>query len=320
MAPSPESARILVVDDDAQVRSFLEELLSEAGYEVELVSDGVAALKAVERASPDLVLLDVVMPGMGGLEVLRILKAPTDLRFLPVILLTGDTDIETRLRGLKLGADDYLTKPANSQEVLARIEALLRIKRLQDRIADSRRELQDAALIDPPTGLYNARYLELRLNDEFKRAERYNEPIACMLIQIEDWLGLSAALDPEQEAEVVKAIAGLVRSGVREFDVVMRTGADRFVVLLPRTHFAGSMAVAGRLWSAIRTNRFQLPGPANQLVVSVGVAFYPDRDVSTAEQLMEKVEGALVKARDQGPGQICLYQQTAYLFRPDQGE
>lgn len=320
MASTPEATRILVVDDDAQVRSFLAELLAEAGYGVELVADGAAALKAVERNSPDLVLLDVVMPGMGGMEVLRILKAPTDLRFLPVILLTGDTDIETRLRGLKLGADDYLTKPANSAEVLARIEALLRIKRLQDRIADSRRELQDAALVDPATGLYNARYLELRLHDEFKRAERYNEPISCMLIQVEDWPTICEALEPEQIAEVIKAIAGLIRVGVREFDVVMRTGSDRFVVLLPRTHFAGSMAVAGRLWTAIRTNRFQLPGKAKQLMVSLGVAFYPDRDVNSAEQLMDKVERALGKAREQGPGQICLYQQTAYLFRPDQGE
>jgi len=319
-AVAAERARILVVDDDKQVRSFLEELLVEAGYAVELVSDGRTALGIVEREPPDLVLLDVVMPGMGGLEVLRIIKAPNDLRFLPVILLTGDTDIETRLKGLKLGADDYLTKPANSEEVLARIEALLRIKRLQDRITDSRRELQDAALIDSQTGLYNARYLELRLRDEFKRAERYNEPISCLVMVLEGWADAQAALGAERAGAVLKTVADLVRSGVREFDVVMRTDADRFVILLPRTHFAGSMAVAARLWNAVRTNRFQFPGRAKDLLVSIGVAFFPDRDVTSAEQLLAKVERALEKARAQGPGQICLFQQTAYFFTPDQAE
>lgn len=320
MAASVESARILVVDDDAQVRSFLEELLCEAGYGVDLVADGRAALKRVELDPPDLVLLDVVMPGMGGLEVLRIIKAPNDLRFLPVILLTGDTDLETRLRGLKLGADDYLTKPANSEEVLARIEALLRIKRLQDRISDSRRELEDAALVDPLTGLYNARYLALRLGDEFKRAERYNEPISCLVMMLEGWAGICAEIGLDSADDVIKVVSGLVRSGVREFDVVMRTEADRFAVLLPRTHFAGSMAVAGRLWTALRTNRFQFPGKAKRLEASLGVAFFPDRDVTSGEQLMAKVERALSRARAEGPGQICLFQQTAYFFRPDQGE
>ena len=319
MTPT-DSARILVVDDDERVRSFLKELLEEANYRVELVEDGPQAIKAVEVDRPDLVLLDVVMPDLGGLEVLRILKAPTEARFLPIILLTGNTDMDTRLRGLKMGADDYLTKPANGGEVLARIEALLRIKRLQDQIADSRRELEDAALTDPATGLYNLRYMETRLKDEFKRAERYNEPLSCLLLEIHGLLAVKDVLDSQAYGELLSLLASLIRSGVREFDVVVRNGPERFSVLLPRTHFAGSMAVAGRLWKGVHSNRFQFPAPARKLEPTLGVAFYPDRDVATARQLTEKSELALTRAIAQGPGQICLYQQTAYFFRPDQGE
>ncbi len=313
-----EPARILIVDDDARVRQYLRELIAEAGYRVDEVADGSAALARVERERPDLVLLDVVMPGMDGLEVLRFLKAPGEERFLPVILLTGDTDDETRLRGLRLGADDYLTKPANGREVLARIEALLRIKRLQDRLTASRQQLEDASLVEPVTGLYNARCLELRLGDEFKRAERYNEPLSCILLEIEALATLRAELGGRIDEQLFGPLAAVVRSGVREFDVVARSSAARFAVLLPRTHFSGAMAVAGRLWRAVREQRPHWPGAARTLQLVVGAAFFPDRDVDSGPALLAKAERALALARQQGPDRVCLLQRTAYFFQPDQ--
>ena len=311
-----EQASILIVDDDSRVRTFLKNLLESKGYKVMWATDGQQALDRVEENRPDLVLLDVIMPRLGGLDVLRVLKSPEERQFLPVILLTGDTDLETRLQGLKLGADDYLIKPADSREVLARIEALLRIKRLQDQIAGSRRELEDNSLLDPVTGLHNAQYLKIRLADEFKRAERYNEPLSCILLCVENIIGLRKERG-EQFDEWFKGLAGVIRAGVREFDLVVRERDDRFVILLPRTHFAGSMAVASRIWTSVRTCRSHWTGQAGQLELSTGVAFYPDRDVTTQDQLIDKVERALDKARGEGLGYICLYQQTAYFFKPD---
>ncbi len=314
-----ETARILVVDDDEQVGHYFRVLLERAGYRVDLAADGRQALRQVEADPPDLVLLDVILPGLGGLEVLRILKSPKEVDFLPVILLTGDSDMDTRLHGLKLGADDYLTKPAKAEEVLARIEALLRIKRLQEQIASSRRELEDSALTDAVTGLYNDRYLEIRFSDEFKRAERYNEPLSCIEMVTESFDDLRGELGQAGIDELIKEVAAIIRAGVRDFDVVVRSAEDRFVILLPRTHFAGSMAVSGRIWKAVRANRLHWTGRAQQLEVTLGVAFYPDRNVFTAQQLKDKVEQAVIRAQEQGSGQICLFQQTAYFFRPDQG-
>lgn len=313
-------AKILVVDDDERVRQFLKDLLKEADYEVDLVPDGAQALKRIETEPPDLVLLDVIMPGMGGLEVLRFLKSPQQPGFLPVIILTGDTDMDKRLKGLKLGADDYLTKPVNANEVMARIKALLRIKKLQDQMASSRKRLADESITDPVTGLYNTRFLRMRLKDEFKRAERYNEPLSWISILVEGWDELSGEL-PEDLLEGIKRdIAGVVRAGVREFDIVVQSDDDKYTILLPRTHFAGSMAVAGRLWKSLIATRTQWPAQAKELLLTIGVAFYPDKDVATARQLEQKVDTALEKARKEGKGQICLYQQTAYFFQPDQGE
>ena len=310
-------SRILVVDDDERVGRHISELLQRAGYRVDLAADGQRALRLVEECRPDLVVLDVVMPGMGGLEVLRILKSPQDQNFLPVILLTGESDMDSRLLGLKLGADDYLTKPADAKEVLARIETLLRIKRLHDQVAGSRGDLEDASLIDTVTGLYNDRYLKTRLCDEFERAERYNEPLSYQALVIEDFEDLRRELGQARINKIVLEVAAIIHACVREFDEVVRSADNRFVILLPRTHFTGSMAISGRIWKAVRASRLNWTGRAKQLEVTFGVAFYPDRDVATAEQLTHKVEQAVSRAREQGPGRICLFQQTAYFFQPD---
>ena len=313
-------AKILVVDDDERVRQYLKDLLEEADYEVVLVPDGTHALKKIETDHPDLVLLDVIMPGMSGLDVLRFLKSPQQTGFLPVIILTGDTDMDKRLKGLKLGADDYLTKPVNANAVMARIEALLRIKKLQDQMADSKKRLEDESITDPVTGLYNDRFLRLRLKDEFKRAERYNEPLSWISILVEDWDQVCSDLSEDAVIGVKRDLAGIIRAGVREFDIVVQSTDDKYSILLPRTHFAGSMAVAGRLWKSVMSSRKHWPGQARKLAITIGVAFYPDKDVATSRQLEQKVTTALEKARNEGKGQICLFQQTAYFFQPDHGE
>lgn len=312
-------ARILIADDDDRIRESLRDLLASEGFEVCEARDGQEAVRLVGEWSPDLVLLDVVMPRLDGLAVLRVLKSPQNKEFLPVILLTSRADGDTRLQGLRLGADDYLTKPAEAVEVLARIEALLRIKKLQDQIASSQKKMQDASLTDPLTGLYNARYMELRLKDEFKRAERYNEPLSLVLLELVDTERSMAGGTMPADDDILTEAAAVIRAGVREFDVVIYRSSFEFAVLLPRTHFAGAMAVAGRLWSELVAGRFRRPGGAKPLAVNVGVGFFPDKNVDSAVSLTHKTIEALDLARREGPGQICLLQQTAYFFRPDQG-
>jgi putative two-component system response regulator len=126
------SARILVADDDPAVARLLERLLVHEGYSVEAVHDGMAVLEAVANTPPDVVLLDVVMPGLDGFEVCRRLKRDPDTRLLPIVLVTGLTDPEKRVTGLEAGADEFLTKPIDPQELLARVRSLVRLKRYTD--------------------------------------------------------------------------------------------------------------------------------------------------------------------------------------------
>lgn len=313
----PDSVRplVVVVDDDAQVRQELARLLQGEGYGVVTAEDGRQALTRVRSHHPDIVLLDVIMPGLDGLEVCRILKSRRDAGFLPVIILTSRDDMDSRVEGLRLGADDYLSKPADPRELLARIDALLRIKKLQDRISDSLQEMEDHALTDNLTGLYNARYLETRLRDEFKRAERYSEPLSCIVISMDGIDTLRDRHGGEAADRAVRELADILRSGIREFDVVVRAAEQRFIILLPRTHFTGSLAVATRIWERVHGHDFTLTN--GKLMVSMGVSFFPNKDVASAERLIAQAQEALDKARQAGSDQICLFQHTTYFYRPD---
>lgn len=314
---TPVASTILVVDDDPRVAEFMRQVLAREGYRVLCEADGLAALEAVERDAPDLVLLDLVLPGADGMDVLRKLKGQERQGFLPIILLTGQGDMETRLRGLKLGADDYLTKPASPKELLARVDALLRIKRLQEQIVQTRQRYEDDSLVDSVTGLYNVRYLDQRLRDEFKRAERYNEPLTCLVIEACELAeGRARHGDPAADAWMRSAAAAL-RSGVREFDVVARLESERFAVLLPRTHLTAASAVVARLWQRLQALRLQAEAQAVPLRVCMGASFFPGRDVSDAAQLLVRAQEALALAVGQPADSVCLYQYAPYFFAPE---
>ncbi len=317
---SESKATVLVVDDEKTVRQQVEKLLREGGYHVLSASNGKDALTMVRQHQPDLVLLDVIMPGIDGMEVCRILKNRSDENFLPVILLTAKNDLESRVTGLKLGADDYMAKPAAPRELMARIEALLRIKELQNRASALAKSVEDRSVTDELTGLYNERYLENRLSDEFKRAERYSEPLSFISIESSGLDTVERQYGKEAAEAALQEIAGILRSGIRDFDVVVRRNENQFVILLPRTHFTGSLSVATRIWQRVQDYPFLCAGHRLRIGVSMGVSFFPNKDVTSAEQLMAHANEALDKARKAGPNKVCLYQHTTYFFRPEMGD
>ncbi|HEV8323266.1 MAG TPA: diguanylate cyclase [Myxococcota bacterium] len=316
MAPPPR--RILYADDvDAHVE-FVRTLLREKGYEVHTARDGQEAIEKVREVQPDLVLLDVLMPRLGGLEACRIIKAALAATetFVPIILVTVKSDVDSKVQGLRIGADDYLTRPFDELELLARVEAMLRIKALQDRIRDSRRELEQLTVTDALTGLANHRYLGTRLRDEFKRAERYADPLSYVLIDVDHFRETNERRGQAFGDFVLRDIARVLRASVREVDLVARSAGDEFVLLLPNTHFSGSLAVAERAWKAISGAPFSFEGSSERVTVSMGISFYPSRDVRSKDDLLRFAQEALDRAKQEGRNKICLYQQFNYFFNP----
>jgi diguanylate cyclase (GGDEF)-like protein len=322
-APTDRPALVLVADDDRVTRDLLAGVLRAAGYEVETVSDGQQAIERVSKGGVDLALLDAAMPRLSGLEACRVLKGMTELSFLPVILATVKTDPASRVEGVKVGADDYVCKPIEETELLARVSAALRIKRVYDEMQAARSRLERVSIHDELTNLFNYRYLHARLAEEFRRAEEHHEPLACCVVDVDRLRVHNDRRGRPFGDQVLRGVADVIRKSVRETDVVARYGGDEFLILLPATHFAGSLAVADRIRKDVVAKAWSEAGDPRggtrdraRVTVSLGVALFPSRDVRAKDALLRAADSALHQAKRDGGGRLCVYQQHGFIYTP----
>jgi diguanylate cyclase (GGDEF)-like protein len=310
---------VVLADDDRISRDLMVEILRSEGYAVEAFQDGQQAVERVARGGVDLVLLDIMMPRLNGLEACRLLKGMTSDGFLPVVLVTVKTDTTSRMEGLRIGADDYVNKPFDQSDLLARVEAMLRIKKLHDHVAQARAKLEQLSVVDALTGLYNYRYLHRRLEDDFRRAERFRDPVACLVLDVDRLQLVNQAGGRAAGDRVLCAVADVLQASVQERDVVARFGGDEFLVILHGTHFAGSVAAAERIWRHIRVlGEGELSG-VGTVSASVGVALYPSRDIRTKDGLLRGADAALQQAKRDGGDRVCVFQQRGYVYTPAAG-
>jgi two-component system, cell cycle response regulator len=313
----PQKPLVIVAEDERITRDLLTSILRANGYDVESVGDGQEAVERVSKGGVDAVLLDVMMPKMGGLEACRLIKSVTADSFTPVLLVTVKTDPASRVEGLRIGADDYVCKPFEEAELLARVQAMLRIRKLYDEMQSARARLERVSVHDELTGLYNYRYLHTRLGEEFKRAERSHEPLACCMMDIDRLRVHNEAKGRAVGDLVLKGAADAIRRTVREADIVVRYGGDEFLVLLPNTHFAGSVAMAERVWRIMLSRAWGAAlGAEVRVTLSMGIALYPSRDVRAKEALIKGSEAALSRAKRDGMNRICVFQQDGFVYTP----
>jgi two-component system cell cycle response regulator len=332
--PGPRPAKILVADDSESDRAAARDALSAAGHTVVEATDGQQALEIFARDRPDLVMLDVVMPRMSGLETCRILKAKTQHTYLPVIMVSTRNSVNARVEGLRSGADDYLGKPYDPEELRARVEALLRAKRLLSEANASAEPMPrpraattaanvSAAVPGAPVPIEDdlrSGAIEIharrRLDAEFDRAERYSDPLACLRVDFDEWDALARALGPRGPEVLAKELRVVVDATIRKIDLVFTARPHGYLLALPNTHFPGALAVAERIARDARRVRVDNLDKSNTSV-SIGVAFYPNKDTHSLNDLLELADSALERARSEGGGKICLFQHQGYLYAPE---
>jgi diguanylate cyclase (GGDEF)-like protein len=316
--PAPQEAPlVLVAEDDRLMRQTVTKTLTDHGLRVEAVEDGQQALDRVRKGGISLVILDIIMPKLSGIECCRIIKSVAEERILPVLLLTSKTDIESRIEGLRIGADDYVGKPFDERELLARVDNLLRVKKAHDEMLESKKRLELLAIQDELTGVYNYRYMHTRLLEEFKRAQRYRYPLACAMIDIDHFKQFNDEYGHDLGDIVLREVAARIGRAVREIDVVARYGGEEFLLVLPNTHFAGALTVADRVWRSVGHKPVVANDRKHKVTVSVGVSLYPSRDIKSKDQLLKSADEALYRAKNEGRDRICVFQQQGYLYRPD---
>lgn len=276
--------------------------------------DGQQALEVFARERPDLVLLDVVMPRLTGLETCRILKAKTQATYLPVIMVSTRNSVNARVEGLRSGADDYLGKPYDAEELRARVEALLRARRVLGE-PDLAEHIKPRPEPGAPVAVVDADHTSFRrrMEEEFDRAERYSDPLACLRVELDGYLEMLRG-DAEAARATVSSLRNIITSSIRKIDLVFRADDRGYVLALPNTHFPGALSVAERIWRD--ANR--MVGPSGDTCsVSIGVSFFPNRDTHSLKDLLQLVDAALERARSEGGGKICLYQHQGYLYAPE---
>jgi two-component system cell cycle response regulator len=291
----------LVTAQDAP-GSALARGLEEAGWVCTFFADGEAADRAASAESPDAFLVVEPCPPWGAAGLLSRLRVKADEER-PVLVL-GVDEAQARARLLDLGADDVLPASVGTEELLAR---------LRRRMAVARRASgpmtqgpgDRAVVVDTLTEVHNRRYFLLRLEDEFRRAQRYDNPLALVLVDLDQFRGINESFGHLVGDGVLRAVAGCLVAAVRETDTVARTGGDEFACILPQTHLAGALTVAERIRrdiSALRTG----PGAEVLLTASVGVGSHPAVQVQTPEELIGAADGCLVRAKREGRNRVCL--------------
>jgi diguanylate cyclase (GGDEF)-like protein len=295
--------RLLVADDEVDARMVLEQLL-EPDYEVIGAGDGQAALEAASAEQPDLILLDLNMPRLDGLQVLERLRADPDTAEIPVILVSARTEPALKARALDLGAVDYLQKPYAVRELRARVERTLRLVRHQA-------ALRAQAHTDALTGLANRRAFSARLGEEFKRARRYHTPLTCVMADLDHLKAINDELGHPAGDQAIAMVAEVLRHELRETDFGARFGGDEFGVLLPHTDAEAGRAYAERVCARLERADLQVDGRRVALRVSLGVACVTQAAGETAEDLVQAADAAMYQAKRAGGGRVVLADQAA---------
>ncbi|MEO5903226.1 MAG: diguanylate cyclase [Gemmatimonadaceae bacterium] len=311
--------KILVVDDHEDNVEVLRARLESRGYDVEGAMSGQEALDTVSRWRPDLVLLDVMMPDMDGLEVVRRLKADPQLPFIPVIMQTALDSTERMVAGLEAGADDYVTKPINFAELEARVRSLLRIKKLQQDLAEREKELSEMndkllaiSLTDGLTGVDNRRSLEMRLHEMFEHSLRLHEPISVVMCDIDHFKKVNDTYGHAAGDAVLKQFAEILKEEAREIDRVGRYGGEEFLLLLPGTVLDAAVTFSERLRQRVDAHTFSYEGGTLRKTVSFGVASWPHPKIKAREAMLKAADDALYVAKESGRNRVVRFDSAEF--------
>jgi diguanylate cyclase (GGDEF)-like protein len=314
--------KILLVDDSETARVLLERFLIKAGYtDLEKVDSAAEAFDKLGMNGPsahvpkmDLILLDVVMPEMDGIEACQRIKAVESLRDIPIIMVTGKTDDESLQRAFNMGAIDYITKPLNKVELLARVRSALKLKQEMDDRKEATRQLEAAnhqlqllSLLDGLTGIANRRNFDETLDKEWRRGLRDGHPLSLILIDIDCFKAYNDNYGHQAGDECLKLVAQTIAGMVkRPGDLAARYGGEEFVVVLPETDMKNAALLAEELREKVESGNLPhaFSKVAGVVTLSLGVASaLPSRECTPAS-LIEAADQALYQAKHSGRNRV----------------
>ena len=302
---------ILVADDDRSIRNMISIMLRSSNYEVYEAADGEIALQVLKekQSEIDLIILDIMMPNVDGMEVCDQIKNKMKLKEIYIILLTAKTMLDDKIKGLKIGADDYLCKPFARAELLARVEAAFRQIEIRKELKIKNMLIREEAKHDKLTGIYNRNFFDSVMEYETSRAKRYKEHLTIIVVDIDHFSNYNNTYGHHVGDEVLKRVAQLMDENTRETDIVARWGGEEFVIILPSIDLAGGVRVAEKIRKIIETDKKLADNNIPNVTISAGVASFFEHKCDNEYELFERADEALMQlAKKRGRNRVEFLQ------------
>lgn len=300
--PAKYPPAIVLIEDDPNVSLMLTRHLEREGWGVRAAGSLAGAREVLRTGEWDVVLLDRKLPDGDGVSLCCELRSSAPHGY--IAILSGEASDEAKLEGFDCGADDYITKPFQLNELLARIRAGLRIVELQKALIASNRRLEELSITDGLTHLRNRRAFDEEIHSRFDHARRYERPLSLAIIDVDRFKSVNDEHGHATGDAVLSSIAEVLVRASRGTDFVARFGGEEFAVILPETQFADALRFAEKIRDAVSAANLRSVGGPQQLTISVGVSSVPHSEMSSPEELVRSADLALYRAKHNGRNRV----------------
>ena len=291
--------KILIAEDDTTSRLVLAATLKKMGHEVTAAHNGQQAWAMLEQEHFPLVISDWMMPDMDGLELCRRIRARHQMTYTYIILLTALGGKTNYLDAMDAGADDFITKPFDADQLAARL-------RVAERILDLHETLRVHAMHDPLTGLYNRAAIMDSLSEELDRATREEKPVAVMLSDVDHFKRVNDTYGHPAGDAVLRSVAGCLQSSLRSYDKVGRYGGEEFLMVLPNCNEPNAVAVGNRIRCAVEAKTVEVGTQTIRVTASLGVVVSCTSNRAKIDALIQAADTALYRAKAEGRNRVEL--------------
>ncbi|MCZ8190096.1 MAG: diguanylate cyclase [Microcystis sp. LE19-338.1B] len=301
----PEDCLVLVVDDVSKNLELAVKILDSAGYATICASSFKQAIERVKTANPDLILLDLMMPNMEGLELCRRLKIDALSAHIPIIFMTASKEKEDIINAFNSGAVDYVTKPFHSWELLARVKIHLELKKTQEELKNINSQLEKLVITDSLTGVNNRREILDLGEKELQRCRRYDRYFSVLVIDIDHFKHINDTFGHLLGDKTLITVAGAIKNCLRQVDSFGRFGGEEFVAILPETNLQDAATTAQRICQVINELNIEINRQKVRVTASIGVATFSHED-NNLEAVIERADHAMFAAKNQGRNRVSL--------------
>ena len=302
MAKKIKNKNILIVDDDLSIRNTMQEYINNAGFASQTASTAEEALELIRNNKYAVVITDIRLPGMGGLELTKVIKNDNGC---DVIVVTGYSDDYSYEEAINIGASDFVIKPVRLEELLLRLRRVLKERQLGTERTRMMEKLQKLAITDGLTKLYNSRSFYTQLELEVDRFNRYKHPLALLLLDIDNFKEYNDSYGHLEGDKVLVRFSQIIKTCLRANDSAYRYGGEEFTVILPETTGDEAKTVAQRIRASLEAEKYKpIPGKVARITISIGVTqCYPKEELST---FIRRADKAMYLSKENGRNRVSV--------------